>query len=49
MSEFTIRERVALVILSVMFEIIAPNKEYKHLNKAMMDKIFAAIKGQDDE
>jgi hypothetical protein len=43
MNKLTTRERVALRILAMMFEIVAPNQKYKHINGKMMDEIFAEL------
>jgi hypothetical protein len=49
MSELTTRERIAMRILALMFEIVAPNQKYKHINGKMMDEIFAELTGDKDE
>ena len=40
MDELTIRERMALRVLAVMFKIIAPEQRFKHINQKMLDEIF---------
>ena len=40
-NDLTMRERVALRILAVMFQIVSPNRKYEHKNKEMISSIFA--------
>lgn len=48
-DDLTIRERVALRILAVMFEIVAPNQKYKHINEKMVGEIFKELTGGKDD
>lgn len=49
MSDITLRERIALRVLAVMYLLLAPNRQYDHINKRMMENIFEELTEKKNE